>query len=60
MTTSGPEFDVAGEGVFDTEAVRWIPAGHTTTSTTAGAEGADLVIIGIGGLATFQWAREIV
>lgn len=47
--------DVAGEGLFETEDFRWVPAGHTTANTTAGADGADLVVIGIGELATFQW-----
>ena len=47
--------DVVDEGTFDTEDFRWVPAGHTTPRTTAGANGADLIVIGIGGLATFQW-----
>jgi len=48
--------DIDGEGSYDAEEIRWVPAGHTTTATMAGAEGADLIIIGIGGLPTYQWA----
>lgn len=48
--------DVTGEGRFDSEEIRWVPAGHTTPGTTAGAQGADLVIVGIGGLAKFEWS----
>jgi redox-sensitive bicupin YhaK (pirin superfamily) len=47
--------EVAGEGLFDTEDSRWVPAGHQTKGTTAGPEGADLIIVGIGGQATFLW-----
>ena len=48
--------DVAGEGLFDTEEVRWVPAGEITRATKAGARGADLIVVGIGGPAEFQWA----
>lgn len=48
--------EIAGEGFFDTEEIRWVPAGHATANTTAGDQGADLIIVGIGGLATFEWA----
>ena len=48
--------EIGDEGVFNTEEFRWVPAGHTTTDTTAGSDGADLIIIGVGGPATFEWA----
>lgn len=48
--------DVDGEGGFKTEDWRWMRAGESSGATTAGPDGADLIIIGIGGQATFQWA----
>jgi len=48
--------EIDGEGSYDAEEIRWVPASHTTTATVAGAEGADLIVIGIGGVPTFQWA----
>jgi redox-sensitive bicupin YhaK (pirin superfamily) len=53
----GGSVDVAGEGVFDTEDSRWVPAGHQTQNMIAGDEGADLIIVGIDGPATFKWAE---
>ena len=45
----------AGGESYLAEEIRWLPAGHTTQSTTAGADGADLIVIGMGELATFHW-----
>ena len=47
--------DVAGEGAYATEDSRWVPAGHVTDKVTAGADGVDLIIIGIDGQADFNW-----
>ncbi len=47
--------EVDGEGGFETEDVRWIPAGQSSGAVTAGPSGADMVVIGIGGLAAFAW-----
>lgn len=54
MVRSG-NIEVASQGLIDTEEFRWIPAGHTTKETKAGADGADLIIVGIGGPADFIW-----
>jgi len=47
--------EVAGEGLIDTEEFRWVPAGTTTVKTTAGDQGAELIVIGIGAIAAFLW-----
>lgn len=52
----GGSIEVAGEGLFNTEDSRWVPAGHMTSGTIAGSDGADLIVVGIGGQANFQWA----
>ena len=52
---SGGEINVAKEGILETEHFRWLPANTATESITAGTEGAELLIIGMGELANFQW-----
>ncbi len=47
---------VEGDDAFDAEDVRWLDAGQTSGAMMAGADGADLIVIGIGGLADFDWA----
>lgn len=54
MVYSG-NIEVAGEGLIDTEEFRWVPAGTTTANTTAGAQGAELLVIGIGKMAAILW-----
>lgn len=51
----GGSMEVDGEAGFETDDARWIPAGQATGTTTAGPDGADLIVIGIGGLAAFAW-----
>ena len=52
----GGSMAVAGDDTFDTEDVRWLAAGQKSGAVTAGADGADLIVIGIGELASFNWA----
>jgi len=47
--------EVEGEGAFNTEDSRWAPKGHITAGTTAGAEGAEVIVIGIDGMPNFQF-----
>lgn len=54
MVRSG-SMDVAGIGSFKDEDFRWVSAGQTTNELTAGPNGVDLIIIGVGGNAAFEW-----
>lgn len=51
----GGSMEVAGEGGFETDDARWLRAGQSSGAATAGPDGADLILIGIGGLANFAW-----
>jgi hypothetical protein len=48
--------DIPGEEHYATEDNRWVPAGVGTPATKAGADGADMIIIGDGALANFEWS----
>ena len=47
---------IGGRDDYQTEDWRWVKAGQTTTDLTAGADGADIITVGVGGIAAFDWA----
>ena len=48
--------EITGEGALATEESRWIPAQQPTAGCVAGADGADLIVVGMGGLPNFEWS----
>ena len=54
----GGSMEAKGEREFDAEDVRFLKAGQTSNALSAGSDGADLIIIGVGGGATFEWINK--
>ena len=48
--------EIGEEGALATEESRWIPAQQPTAGCVAGADGADLIVVGMGGLPNFEWS----
>ena len=47
--------DIYGEKHYTAEDSRWVPAGVDTPGIVAGTDGADMIIVGDGALADFEW-----
>ena len=47
--------DISDEEHYAAEDSRWVPSGIGTPGIAAGADGVDMIIIGDGALADFEW-----